>query len=293
MSIQSSILRFLLKKTVNWNKPLNEVREFQQNIEKNEKIPQGITIEKFYTNGIESEWFIPQTSDKSKTLIYFHGGGYCLGIVNANRNFVLKLAATFNTPILLLNYRLAPENPFPAAINDAISAYKTLIENHNFKPENIGCIGDSSGCGLCLVTLQKLKEENYTLPKFLAFMSPMVDLTKSGKSHKTMVKKDPMIIKPEFFIDNNYIANNNPADPQFSPIFGNLSNLPETLIQASEYDIFFSDSEILYEKLNEYGVKAHMTVWKKMWHNFQLSEAILPEGKKAIKELQVFIQSRL
>lgn len=291
-SIKSYLLRFLLKKTINWNRPLNEIRAFQKNIEKKEIIPPGIRVEKIQVNGIESEWFIPLNKSKDKTLIYLHGGGYCLGIVNSNRNFVLNLASLFDVPILLLNYRLAPENPFPAAIEDSFSLYSHAIRVLNIKAENIGFIADSSGCGLTLSTIQMIRTSNLLVPKFLVFMSPVVDLTRSGESFRTMVKKDPFCIKEDFFIDNHYIRGNDPLNPLISPIFGDLSNTPETMIQASEFDVFFSDSIMLREKLLENKIKVQYKTWNKMWHIFQMSHAILPEGKEALKEIKSFIHKQ-
>lgn len=291
-SIKSYLLRFLLKKTINWNRPLNEIRAFQKNIEKKEIIPPGIRVEKIQVNGIESEWFTPLNKSKDKTLIYLHGGGYCLGIVNSNRNFVLNLASLFDVPILLLNYRLAPENPFPAAIEDSFSLYSHAIRVLNIKAENIGFIADSSGCGLTLSTIQMIRTSNLPMPKFLVFMSPVVDLTRSGESFRTMVKKDPFCIKEDFFIDNHYIRGNDPLNPLISPIFGDLSNTPETMIQASEFDVFFSDSVMLREKLLENNIKVQYKTWNKMWHIFQMSHAILPEGKEALKEIKSFIHKQ-
>lgn len=290
-SIQSSLLRFLLKKTVNWNRPLNEIREFQKNIEKKEVVPPGIQIEKINIDGIESEWFIPRDCSKEKTLIYIHGGGYCLGIVNANRNFVINLSLELGLPIVLLNYRLAPENPYPAALNDSVSLYKSLVNDKNISPENIGYIADSSGCGLTLATLQVLKQEKIQLPKLQVFMSPVVDLRRTGESFISKAKKDPFNIKDDYFIDNNYLKDIDPSNPFVSPIYGDLANISQTLIQASEYDVFLSDSEMLYQKLITSDVKVIISVWPKMWHVFQMSHAILPEGKRAIRELKQFIQS--
>lgn len=288
-SLQSSILRFLLRKTINWNKPLNEIREFHRNVEKKEVIPQNIKVEKVSVSGIESEWFIPEGAAGNKTLIYFHGGGYCLGVVHANRNFVMKLASGFNVPILLLNYRLAPENPFPAALNDAVALYDWLLNVRKYDSENIGCIGDSSGCGLCLAALQVAKSKGMPLPLFQVFLSPVVDLKKTGKSFQTMARKDPMQMKEEYFIDNHYIKGIDPLNPLVSPIYGELNGFPKTMIQASEYDVFLSDSEMLHQNLLNSGVKVNYTLWKKMWHNFQMSAAMLPEGKRAILEIKSFI----
>lgn len=290
-STQSYILRFLLRKTVNWNRPLNEIREFQKNIEKKEVIPPGIQIEKINISGIESEWFIPRDSSKERTLIYLHGGGYCLGIVNANRNFVLKLSAEFGVPLILLNYRLAPESPYPTALNDSISLYEYLVNDLKITSGNIGYIADSSGCGLTLATLLALKQKQFPLPSFQIFMSPVVDLKRSGNSFKTMAGKDPFNIKGNYFIDNNYLIGYDPSNPLISPIYGDLAEISHTFIQASEYDVFLSDSEMLNQKLLASNVKVNFKVWPKMWHIFQMSHTILPEGKRAINEIKQFIHS--
>jgi epsilon-lactone hydrolase len=290
-SIQSYILHFLLRKTINWNRPLNEIREFQKNIEKKEIIPPGIKIEKININGVESEWFIPEQSHENKTLIYLHGGGYCLGIVHSNRNFVLKLAAEFRISIILLNYRLAPENPYPSALNDSVSLYSWVINETHITPQNIGIIADSSGCGLALSALQVLRNKQLPLPKFQVFMSPVIDLSRRGESFKTMAANDPFCINDEYFVDNHYLKGNDPMDPFISPIYADLAGYPETMIQASEYDVFQSDSVMLQQKLITQNVKVHFKLWPRMWHIFQMSYAMLPEGKKALNEIKVFIEN--
>ncbi len=292
-SVRSSILRFLLRHLVDWNKPLDEVREMHKKVESKPKIPKDIKIKEVKINGSISEWFIPNNRNTEKTLIYIHGGGYCLGIVNANRNFVIMLANYFQVPILMLNYRLAPENPFPAAIDDAVQLYKYLVNEQNIAPQNIGYIADSSGCGLTLASFIRLKSENILLPKFQIFMSPVVDLTRQGESFLKMKDKDPMSIKREFYIDNLYLNGNNPQNPLISPVFGDLSNFPQTFIQASEFDVFLSDSVMLADKLENQNCKVQYKLWEKMWHNFQMSHSILPEGKRAIYEIKHYIQEQI
>lgn len=287
-SLQSFVLRYLIRKTINWNKPLEEVRKFQYNIEQKVKIPHGISIEKITTGCNESEWFIPRGCSGSHTLVYFHGGGYCLGIVNANRNFVMKLASDLNQPIVLLNYRLAPENPFPAALDDAVECLLYLLQKKQFKADQIGIIGDSSGCGLCMAALSILKSRSIPLPAFQVFMTPVVDLTKTGQSFKTKARKDPYQLKEHFFIDNNYTSGLDVYSPLLSPLYGDLKYFPETLIQAAEYDVFLSDAQRLHQKLTEAGVKSHYTLWRKTWHNFQMSAALLPEARKAITDIKNF-----
>lgn len=290
-SLQSYFLRFLLKRTVNWNKPLNEVRDFHRSVQTKEVVPGGITIKKIDSPNFNAEWFVPQGVNFSQTLVYIHGGGYCLGVVDANRNFVLMLAKFLQQPIILLDYPLAPENPFPAALSHSVSLYEWLLKEAKFLPSNIGYIADSSGCGLTLATFQETKVRGLGLPKFQVFMSPVVDLTLSGKSFVEKTKKDPFSLKKGFFIDDNYIQGNDPANPKFSPIFGNLLLMPSTLIQASEYDVFLSDSEMLAAKLKDAGVDVSYSLWKKLWHNFQMSYTLLPEGKRALNEIRCFVSS--
>lgn len=287
-SLKSSLLRFLIRRTINWNKPLEEIRIFQQNIEKKEKIPKGMEIEKKRVENCSIEIFIPENAIKSDLIVYFHGGGYCLGIVHANRNFIMRMADRWKKCIMIIDYRLAPEHPFPAALDDCTAVLRELqVSDERFK--KISCLADSSGCGLCLATLGRLHDEKLPMPSKLAFMCPVVDLSKTGDSFITKAAKDPMQLKEDFFIDRHYTLGLNVSDPRVSPIFADFKGFPDTLIQAADYDVFHSDSVKLFEKLTASGVNVKYSEWQKMWHNFQLSEAILPEGKKAMNEIFKFL----
>ena len=291
-SIQSAMLRFLLRKTVNWNKSLDEVRAFQANVAKKPIVPKGMQMEKVTVGEISAEIFIPAGANTSSMLVYVHGGGYCLGIVHANRNFVMKLSQQLRVPVILPDYRLAPENPYPAALTDMETLYQWIEAERNLPMEKVGVLADSSGCGLALATHLKRKESDLSLPRFQVFMSPVVDLKRTGKSFKENRQLDPYQLKEDAFIDNHYLQDQDAENPYISPYYGDLSGMPSTLIQVATYDVFQSDAEGLAAELKEAGVDTDISVWQKMWHNFQMSEALLPEGKAAIREISAYITSK-
>lgn len=291
-SVQSYLIKLLIQMTVNWNQPLEKVRVFLEKPSLKEKIPENIRVERIILNGVLSEWFIPNEVTPDRAVIYLHGGGFCLGVVNTNRNFVAELAETYNLPIILLHYRLAPENPFPSAIHDSLNLYNWLLNTMKLPSNRIAYLADSSGCGLALSTIIELRKKGTSLPACLAFMTPVVDLSHSGSSFVTQCKNDPFKIREEFQIDKHYVGNNDASDPNFSPLFADLSQCPDTIIHGAEYDIFQSDSERLFVALMSSGCKSELKMWQKLWHLFQFSSSILPEGKKSLDEIFNFLKSK-
>ncbi|MCX7747562.1 MAG: alpha/beta hydrolase [Clostridia bacterium] len=288
-SFQSVILKFLIRKTINWNKPLMEVRKDLARISKKAKIPKDIDVFPVITDDFRGEWIVPSGALEENVIIYLHGGGYCLGIVNTNRGFVARVAKESGIKVLLVDYRLAPENPYPAAIEDAAAAYRWLL-GEGFQPKNIVFMADSSGCGLSLASLFMLRNNGVPMPASLIFMSPTVDFTYTGESMKTKAKVDPYQMDPRFFIANYYMENNDPASSWISPLYGDFYGLPPMLIHGSECDIFLSDAVRLAEKAKNAGVDVTLKVWDKMWHIFHMSADLLPEGRAALREIYGYIK---
>lgn len=291
-SIQSVILKYLIRKTVNWNKPLAELRKDFEKIGGRAKIPNGIEVSSISANGVKAEWIVPSCSLRDKVIVYIHGGGYCLGIYNSNRGFVSHIASQTKIRILLADYRLAPENPYPAAIEDCITLYKWLIDE-GYTPQNIIIMGDSSGCGLALSSLTTLRDQGVPMPAALVFMFPTVDFTYRGQSLKSRADFDPFNLDPKFYVANNYVADNDPEWPLISPLYAKLHNLPPMLIHGCGYDIFLSDSTRLAERAREAGVEAELRVWDKMWHTFHMQYSMLPEGRAALREIYNWIGQRI
>ena len=291
-SLESKQLEAYIRSSSIWNKPLAEVRRDLENMTLEVQYIKQVEISKASARGVTAEWIIPQGAVQEKVIIYLHGGGYCLGIVDTNRNFVARIAVESGFKVLLPDYRLAPENPFPAGIEDSITVYRWLI-SEGYLPENIFIVADSSGCGLSLVTLTLLREQGESLPAGLAFMSPAIDFCYKGESITTRADLDPFQMDPDFYIANYYVKDNDPTSPLISPIYAELKGLPPMLIHASDHDIFLSDSIRLAEKAEKAGVAAELKVWEGMWHNFHMYSDYLPEGRTALDEIYKHIKSKL
>lgn len=247
-----------------------------------------VAFERFDLDGIPSAWFRPKNARQGKVILYFHGGGYCVGSIDTHDGMVSKIANLNQVTCLLPEYRLGPEHPFPGAVDDAVKSYQFLLQNH--KPEDIILMGDSAGGGLSIACLLKLKELQLPLPAAAALLSPWLDLSLSLPSMKALEDTDPFI-HPSFLdsMASDYAGQYDRKDPLLSPVFGDLKNLPPLFIQVGEEEVLLDDSQALAEKAKAEGVEVDLKVWKSMWHVWQYFWRLLPEASKALKEQRDFI----
>lgn len=282
-SLQSSFIRFMLRRSKIWNEPLLEIRKTMESM-KAEDSPSGIQILQTDLKGVPCYTFFHSREKSKKVILYFHGGGFCLGIYNANREFVAKIADRTKFDAFMPDYRLAPENPFPAALDDAIAVYKGLLEN-GYRADDIVIAGDSSGCALALSAILVLKQSGYGMPSMILCITPVFDLAGKGATYTTKAKKDPFQLIDPLGIAKNYVSDNNSTSPLLSPLYGELEGLPPIFIHAAEYDVFLSDATRFAEKAKESKVKVEIKIWDKMWHIFPMQEKVVPESKLAMNEL--------
>lgn len=283
-SIQSVIIRFLLRRADIWNRPLEEVRHGLEKIKKAAGAPAGIRAEKTEMNGLSFEAFRHEAKKHDSVILYFHGGGFCIGIYHPNREFVARLAELTEMDVYMPDYRLAPEHPFPAALEDAVAAYQGLVQKGHAESD-ILIMGDSSGCALALSALLALKQKGEKMPRALAFITPVFDLTGSGASFITRARKDPFRLEDPLGIAKGYLGANDAASPLISPLFGDLEGLPPMFIHGADYDVFLSDAERLADRAKNAGVQVEMKVWEHMWHIFHMQAAVVPESRQAMNEL--------
>lgn len=289
-SLQASITRTMIKKSDMWNHPLDEIRKTMEAIPDSEGIPEGILHESSTLNGVAIESFRHAEKKRDKVMLYFHGGGFCLGIYPANRAFAATLAKETGMDVVLPDYRLAPEHPFPAALEDAIAVYKGLLHSEGYRAEDIVIAGDSSGCALALSTLMVLRRSGEQMPERCAFITPVFDLAGTGESFRTKAAKDPFQLRDPLGIAKIYVGENTPTMPELSPLFGSLSGLPKMLIQAAEYDVFLSDAQRIVERVKKMGEQAELRLWKRMWHVFPMQHAFVPEAKQALSEFCAYLR---
>jgi len=240
-----------------------------------------------------AEWIKQKKHAATKVLLYFHGGGYAAGSVNTHRSLLTKIALSGNYDILSFEYRLAPENPFPAALNDAVMAFEYLL-SEGYLPNDIAMGGDSAGGGLTLGTMLFLRDNNKPLPKCAICLSPWTDLTLSGNSYHDPKIDEPMITKEAFPLwTKNYYAEHDPADPYISPLFGDYRGLPPIYIQVGTAEVLFDDSVRVYEKAKADGIDIEIEIYEDYFHVFQSFWRILPKANYAIKKLSAFLDVQL
>lgn len=242
--------------------------------------------------GVPAEWVDAPGADAGRVIVYLHGGGYVVGSVVSHRNLASRLGRAAGARVLNVGYRMGPENPFPAAVDDAVAAYRWLMQNGG-TPERTAVAGDSAGGGLALATLLALKDGGDTLPAAAFVMSPWTDLTMSGDSMTSRADKDPMIQGPMLGgMAQAYLQGKDASDPLISPLNGDLTGLPPVYAQVGEAEVLYDDAARFVEKAKAAGVDATFDPWPEMFHVWQLQASIIPEGQQALEKGGEFIKAR-
>ncbi len=243
--------------------------------------------------GFYAEWVESENAPAKKVVLYFHGGGFVMGNARSHRNMVGNFVKHLGIKALVFDYRLAPEHPAPAAVNDSAAIYSWLLEQ-GYQPENIGFAGDSAGGGIALATLLKCKDDDIPLPGVCAVFSPCTDMTISGESHITRVKADPCTPKGanETYL-GYYVGSGDPKHPYATPLFGDLSGLPPTIIQVGDNETLRDDSTRFAQKAQAAGSEIQIKVWKDMFHCFPLLAPMFPEATVALEEVCQFFRNNL
>ena len=257
-----------------------------------QKYPEGIKITPEVIEGINSEWVIPEGADPGKLIFYIHGGGYVSGSCNDHRGFVAKLAKQTGITNLQYEYRLAPEHPFPAAVDDSVKVYSHILAQ-GYKPGNIVFIGDSAGGGLCLALLLALKERDIALPAAAVAVSPWTDLTCSGESYRTKNRVSAAPLNSWTVFSHHYVGTGNPENPLISPLFGDLKGLPPILINSGVNDELFDDGRQFYLKAKEAGVDVTFRAGEGMMHCYPFLAPFFREATEAMDEICRFINEKL
>ena len=252
------------------------------------KVPEGVEIKPSPSGSMYAEYILPENRNKDKMILYFHGGMYVCGSPKAHRMHVVKFAYGSRSGAFVFDYRLAPEHTFPAALDDTITAYNTLLEE-GYLPENISFAGDSAGGGLCLAALLTIKDKGMDLPAKAAVLSPWTDLALTGKSYQTNIKT---CLSPHGSAQNCsrfYAGDNDLKNPYISPLYGNLEGLPPIKIYAGEKEILRDDSIRFAEKAKASGVDVSLTVGKGMCHCYPAFSPMFKEAKTAMADICGFL----
>ncbi|MEH6616733.1 MAG: alpha/beta hydrolase [Porticoccus sp.] len=289
-SIRSYFWRTILKISANYNKPLDQLRTKLVRDTRFLKPPKDVHVRPTTVSGVSVEWLEPPHPAKGKTMIYLHGGGYVMGSPATHRSLVARLAKACHVKTLSVDYRLAPEHPFPAGLEDALAVYSGII-SQGFSPQNIIIAGDSAGAGLTLATLISLRDDNLPLPAMALCISPWTDLTLTGDSITTCAKIDPYISHDLLKLGANYVGNHDPKNPLISPFYADLKGLPPLLIHAGTDEVLLSDTTRLVASARRANVDVSVKIWAKMWHDFHLWAPYIPEANQAIEKISEFVES--
>jgi len=256
------------------------------------RIPAGVVIKPAEIGGIRSEWIVPAGSDQSKVVLYVHGGGYVSGSCNDHRGFVSKFARNCGYVNMVYEYRLAPEHPFPAALEDSVTVYQWLLSN-GFSPSNILVAGESAGGGLCLALLLALRDRDIPLPAAAVAISPWTDLTCSSDSYVT---KNRVSLAPKdswTLFSRCYTGGQDAANPLISPLFGDLAGLPPLMINAGMDDELYEDAEKFSAKAAKAGVNVVFRPGKGMVHCYPLLAPMFREATEEMEEICGFTKRQL
>ena len=251
---------------------------------------QTITIN---AGGVSADRVITPASRSNRHVLYLHGGAYRLGAPSTYRHVTWRIASAAQARVLVIDYRLAPEHPFPAALEDAVSYYYWLLAE-GADPRQIAVIGDSAGGGLALALLLKLRDSGLPLPAAAVVLSPWTDLALTGASLTLNAKFDAMVHAedaPNFAAD--YLAGADPRHPYASPLYGDPTGLPPTLIQVGSDEVLRDDAVRMAERMQRAHCQAELQIWPRMPHVWHLFAPILPEAREAITEIGKFAQRTL
>jgi monoterpene epsilon-lactone hydrolase len=256
--------------------------------------PEDASFVQVDADGVKAEWTRVPESDDAAVLFYLHGGGYIMGSPAGYRDFVARICRAGRVRALSVDYRLAPEAPFPAAIEDAVKAYRWLLAQH-VAPSRIVIAGDSAGGGLTLSTLLALKEKGIPLPAAAICLSPSTDLARTGTSIATKAADDVFLTREllDVCFDNFLGPGTDPRDPLASPLYADLTGLPPLLIMVGTAEILLDDSTRLAEKAKASGVEVELHVAEGMIHVWLFFASILPEGQQGVETMGAFIRKRL
>ncbi|GIW43491.1 MAG: hydrolase [Candidatus Binatia bacterium] len=256
-------------------------------------LPPDVEMMPVDADGVPAAWVKVPESGSGRVVLYLHGGGYVIGSIRTHRDLAQRIARAARARVLLIDYRLAPEHPHPAAVEDSVRAYRWLLAQ-GVPPASLAIAGDSAGGGLTVATLVALREAGVPLPAAAVCLSPWVDLEGLGESMASKADVDPMVQRDALLrMAAMYLGGQDPRTPLAAPLYADLRNLPPLLIQVGTAETLLDDSLRLAEKARAAGVEVTLEAWDDMIHVWQAFAAMLPEGQQAIDRIGEFLRQRL
>lgn len=298
MSLRAELLRFALRASFKREYGAEvDVARLRGRLEKFTYLtpppPWGTVSTKLAIGGVPAIKVATRRSRADRHVLYLHGGAYVYGRPAHYRDFIWRVANAAGATVHVLDYRLGPEHPFPAAVEDATAAYRALLAA-GAEPRRLAVMGDSAGGGLTFATLLKLRDERDPMPAAAVAMSPWTDLTLTSASSIRFDDTDPMLsVSPARLFARWYLGDADPKHPYASPLFGDPTGLPPSLIQVGSDELLLDDAVHWGERMRKAGVDAKVEVWPRMPHVWQLFARVLPEGQRAVRRIGEFLREKL
>src|SRR5260370_3907909 len=274
--------KMLKAQPIETNAPIAETRAGFEQMAGMFPMDADVKWEPVNAGGIKSEWIAAPGADAGRAILYLHGGGYVIGSINTHRTLAARISRAAKARVLIIEYRLAPEHPFPAAVEDSVAAYRWMLST-GLKASRIAVAGDSAGGGLTVATLVAMRDAKLSVPAAGACMSPWVDLEGLGDSMKTKAAVDPMVQKDGLLqMAAAYLAGKDSRTPLAAPLYADLAGLPPLLIQVGTAETLLDDSTPLADRARKAGVKVTLEPWGNMIHVLQGFAPMLAGGQPAI-----------
>ncbi len=275
-------------------KRVNDHRKALEKMAVGTKIPEDVECENVNISDISALWCKIPESKNDRVILFFHGGAYIAGSADVSKYHSVYISRVSNAELLSVNYRLAPEHQYPAALDDAVKTYKWLVEQKVFSPKKVVLVGVSAGGGLTIATLLKLRELGIELPVAAVCISPWVDLAFTGETFRSRANIDPFTTPDGLeFAAHLYIGDDNAKNPFISPVYADLYGLPPLYIMAGTAEILHDDAVRLAESATKAGVDVILDIWEDMIHGFPVFASVAPESREAIEKIGEFIRKHL
>ncbi len=283
----NKVLEILKSQPRNPNATVDKMRAGMERV--SERVAPDVKCEALRVGDIAAEWIVPPEAASDRAILYLHGGGYVMGSIATHRATIARIARAAKARALAIEYRLAPEHKFPAAVEDSVAAYKWLLAQ-GYKPGKIVVAGDSAGGGLTLATLLSIRDSKLPIPAAGVAISPWADMEGTGDSYKTRAARDPMVGAGNLGgMSRHYIGEQDPKHPLASPIHADYRGIPPLLIQVGDAETLLDDSNRVAARAKADGVKVDLEVWDDMIHVWHAFAKILPEGQQAIDKIGKFV----
>jgi len=297
MSLRSEVvrlgLRWLVKRRNYRELSIEQHRQFASTAERLvPDPPPGTKTRGIDAGGVKADLITTPASEPHRHVLFLHGGGFIIGSPSLYRHVTWRIAEATQARVLAVDYRLAPEHPFPAALEDAAAAYKWLLAS-GADPRQIAMMGDSAGGGLIFSLMLQLRDEGIPLPAAAVALSPWTDLALTGPSLRLNSAADPMLNAedPPQFVED-YLAGADPRTPYVSPLYGDPAGLPPTIIQVGSDEVLRDDAVRMADRMRAAGCQVELEIWPRMPHVWHVFVPLIPEARRAIERIGSFVRIR-